>query len=152
MRKIFLVFFLFFISCVTLASNTKSLSPEEVVSEFYHDYLVAAEMPDMESANDYSLKTIFKYTTEHLRAFRDSDDSDADYFLDAQDICEEWKKNIYTKTLSKNDQLAVVNLKLGYGKGVSLYTIGLVKIKRKWLINSVKPTFRSSVYCPGEQR
>lgn len=133
---------------IALASNEKNLSPEEVVSVFYHDYLVAAEMPDMESANDFSVKAIFKYTTEHLRALRDNDDSGADYFVDAQDVCEEWKSNIYTKSISESDHDAQVNLKLGYGKGVSIYTINLVKNEGKWLMDSVKPTPRSSIYCP----
>jgi len=150
LRKIFLVFCLFCMPHMTLASDDKGLSPEVVVSGFYHDYLVAADIPDMESANDLSLKAIFKYTTEHLRALRDNNDSGADYFLDAQDMCEEWKSNIYTKTISANNHIAEVNLKLGYGKGISMYSIHLVKANGKWLMDSVKPTFRGSIYCPRQ--
>lgn len=117
---------------------------------FYHDYLVAGEMYDMESANNFSLKVVAKYTTEHLRAVRDNNDSDADFFLDAQDICTEWKNNIDTKTDAINDHIALVNLKLGYGKNTSLYAVGLVKTQGKWLIDSVNPTFKGSIYCPRQ--
>ncbi|TDN54843.1 uncharacterized protein DUF3828 [Buttiauxella sp. JUb87] len=150
LKKITLLCCLFCLPYMALASNEKNISPEEVVSEFYHDYLVAAEMPDMESADDLTMKAIFKYTTEHLRALRDNDDSGADYFVDAQDICEEWKSSIYTKSVSENDHDAQVNLKLGYGKGASLYVISLMKIKGKWLVDSVKLTSRNSVYCPRQ--
>ncbi|WP_193216271.1 DUF3828 domain-containing protein [Buttiauxella massiliensis] len=150
LKKITLLCCLFCLPYMALASNEKNLSPEEVVSEFYHDYLVAAEMPDMESADDLTMKAIFKYTTEHLRALRDNNDSGADYFVDAQDFCEEWKSNIYTKSISERDHDAQVNLKLGYGKGVSIYTINVVKDKGKWLMDSVKPTPRNSIYCPRQ--
>ncbi|EEI7601417.1 hypothetical protein NAY64_004190, partial [Salmonella enterica] len=64
--------------------------------------------------------------------------------------CEEWKNNIGTKTVSANDHMALVNLKLGYGKGTSLYVVSLVKAGGKWMIDSVKPTFKGSIYCPQQ--
>lgn len=105
------------------------------------------DMPDMESANEFSLKAIFKYTTKHLRVLRDNDDSGADYFLDAQELCDEWKSNIYTETIFENDHIAVVRLKLGSGIAVSIYNIDLVSIKGKWLMDSVKSIYRGSIYC-----
>jgi len=144
-----------FLSCclicvpyIALASNERPLSPAEIVSAFYHDYLVAAEIPDMKSSNDFSLEAIYKYTTEHLRHLQNNNDSGADYFVDAQDICEEWKSHIDTTIVSVNDHTALVELKLGYGKGTSLYAVSLVKNRGHWLINSVKPTFKGSIYCP----
>ena len=95
-------------------------------------------------------KAIFEYTTEHLRSLRDNDESGADYFVDAQDICEEWKDSINVETVSENDQVAQVKLTLGYGKGVSLYAVNLVKEKGKWLMDSVKPISHSSIYCPRQ--
>lgn len=150
LKGMFLACYLICVPYIALASGERILSPDEVVSTFYHDYLVAEEMPDMESANDLSLKAIVKYTTEHLRSLRDNNDSGADYFVDAQDICEEWKSNIDAKSVSANDHMALVNLKLGYGKGTSLYAISLVKLGGKWMIDSVKPTFKSSIYCPQQ--
>jgi len=150
LKRMFFVCYLICIPYIALASNEQSLSPEEVVSTFYHDYLIAEGMSDMESANDFSLKAIFEYTTEHLRMLRDNDDSGADYFVDAQDICEEWEKNIDTKTVSVDAHIALVNLKLGYGKGTSLYAVSLVKTRGKWLIDSVRPTFKGSIYCPRQ--
>lgn len=150
LKGILLACYLLSVPYIALASGEKILSPDEVVSTFYHDYLVAEEMSDMESANDLSLKAIDKYTTEHLRYLRDNDDSGADYFVDAQDICEEWKTNIGTKTVLANDNMALVNLRLGYGKGTSLYAVSLVKVGGKWLIDSVKPTFKGSIYCPQQ--
>lgn len=150
LKGILLACYLLSVPYIALASGEKILSPDEVVSTFYHDYLVAEEMSDMESANDLSLKAIDKYTTEHLRNLRDNDDSGADYFVDAQDICEEWKTNIGTKTVLANDNMALVNLRLGYGKGTSLYAVSLVKVGGKWLIDSVKPTFKGSIYCPQQ--
>lgn len=150
LKGILLACYLLSVPYIALASGEKILSPDEVVSTFYHDYLVAEERSDMESANDLSLKAIDKYTTEHLRNLRDNDDSGADYFVDAQDICEEWKTNIGTKTVLANDNMALVNLRLGYGKGTSLYAVSLVKVGGKWLIDSVKPTFKGSIYCPQQ--
>lgn len=150
LKGMFLVCYLLCVPCIALASGERSLSPDEVVSTFYHDYLVAEEMSDMESANDLSQKVIAKYTTENLRKLRDNDDSGADYFVDAQDICEEWKSNIGTKKVSANDHRALVNLKLGYGKGTSLYDVSLVKVGGKWMIDSVKPTFKGGIYCPQQ--
>ncbi|EMH4161423.1 DUF3828 domain-containing protein [Pluralibacter gergoviae] len=150
LKRVFLACYLFFMPYIALASGERILLPDEVVSTFYHDYLVAEEMSDMESANILSLKAIAKYTTEHLRDLRDNDDSGADYFVDAQDICEEWKSNIGTKTVLANDHMALVNLKLGYGKGTSLYAVSLVKVGNKWMIDSVKPKFKGSIYCPQQ--
>ncbi|EIN9272686.1 DUF3828 domain-containing protein [Salmonella enterica] len=150
LKRMFLACYLLCVPYIALASGERTLSPDEVVSTFYHDYLVAEEMSDMESANDLSLKAMAKYTTEHLRNLRDNDDSGADYFVDAQDVCEEWKNNIGTKTVSANDHIALVNLKLGYGKGTSLYVVSLVKAGGKWMIDYVKPTFKGSIYCPQQ--
>jgi len=54
------------------------------------------------------------------------------------------------ETISANDHAALVKLKLGYGKGISLYAISLVKEKGKWLMGSVKSTFKGSIYCPRQ--
>jgi hypothetical protein len=150
LKGMFLACCLLCVPYIALASGERILSPDEVVRTFYHDYLVAEEMSDMESANALSLKAIAKYTTEHLRDLRDNDDSGADYFVDAQDICDEWKSNIGTKTISANDHMALVNLKLGYGKGTSQYAVSLVKVGGEWMIDSVKPTFKGSIYCPQQ--
>lgn len=148
MLKNYCLFIFFFFSYMALAiANENNLSPEQVVSEFYYKYLVAAEMTDMEASNVSSQKAILNYTTKHLRVLRDRDDSGADYFIDAQDICEEWKSSIATHTLAINNYYALVNLSLGYGEAVSLYAISLVKVKDRWLINSVKPVSRGSIYC-----
>lgn len=141
---------LFCLSQMALASSNNGTAPTQVVAEFYHDYLVASEMSDMELADKLTQKAIFEYTNEHLRMLRDGDESGADYFVDAQDICEEWKDHINVETVSENDKVAQVNLTLGYGKGVSLYSINLTKEKGKWLMDSVQPTSKSSIYCPRQ--
>lgn len=150
LKMILFVCCLFCVSDVALASANNSSMPGEVVARFYHDYLVASEMPDMESAGKLTQKAIFEYTTEHLRSLRDNDQSGADYFLDAQDICEEWKDSINVETVSENDLVAQVKLTLGYGKSMSLYAISLAREKGKWLMDSVKPIFHSSIYCPRQ--
>lgn len=137
-------------SNMVLASANNGSTPTQVVAEFYYDYLVASEISDMELADKLTQKAIFKYTTEHLRTLRDNDESGADYFVDSQDICEEWKDSINVETVSENDQAAQVKLTLGYGKGVSLYTINLAKEKGKWLMDSVKSISKSSIYCPRQ--
>lgn len=122
-------------------------SPESVVSHFYSDYLTAWNDPDVERGIKKSQSAIDSFTTKYLQKLKDEDDSGADYFVDAQDICDEWKNNIYTKTVSVNSHTAMVNLTLGYGKGTSLYAITLVDNKGKWLMDSVKFTSRESTYC-----
>ncbi|AOA94543.1 DUF3828 domain-containing protein [Klebsiella quasipneumoniae] len=150
LKKIIFACCLFCVANIASASANDSSMPREIVANFYHDYLVASEMPDMESADKLTQKAIFEYTTEHLRSLRDNDESGADYFVDAQDICEEWKDSINVETVSENDQVAQVKLILGYGKGVSLYAVNLVKEKGNWLMDSVKPISHSSIYCPRQ--
>ena len=150
LKKIIFACCLFCVTNIASASANNSSTPGGIVAKFYHDYLVASEMPDMESAGKLTQKAIFEYTTEHLRSLRDNDESGADYFVDAQDICEEWKDSINVSTVSENDKFAQVKLTLGYGKGVSLYTINLAKEKGTWLMDSVKPISHSSIYCPRQ--
>lgn len=150
LKKILFVYCLFCVSDVALASANNGSTPTQVVAAFYHEYLVASEMSDMELADKLTQKAIFEYTTEHLRTLRDNDESGADYFVDAQDICEEWKDSINVKIVSENEQVAQVKLTLGYGKGVSLYAINLAKEKGTWLMDSVKSTSKSSIYCPRQ--
>lgn len=150
LKKIIFACCLFCVTNIALASANNGSTPTQAVVEFYHDYLVASEISDMELADKLTNKAIFEYTTEHLRMLRDNDESGADYFIDAQDICEEWKDSINAETVSENDQVAQVKLTLGYGKGVSLYAVNLVKEKGKWLMDSVKPTSKSSIYCPRQ--
>ncbi|MGK3141389.1 DUF3828 domain-containing protein [Pantoea sp. C2G6] len=150
LKRFFFICCLLFVSDMVLASANNSLTPTQVVTGFYHDYLVASEMSDMELADKLTQKAIFDYTTEHLRTLRDDDESGADYFVDAQDICEEWKHSINVETVSESDHVAQVKLTLGYGKGVSLYAVNLTKEKDKWLIDSVKPISKSSIYCPRQ--
>lgn len=104
LKKIIFACCLFCVASIASASADDSSMPREIVENFYHDYLVASEMPDMESADKLTQKAIFEYTTEHLRSLRDNDESGADYFVDAQDICEEWKDSINVETVSENDQ------------------------------------------------
>ncbi len=113
LKKIIFACCLFCVASIASASADDSSMPREIVANFYHDYLVASEMPDMESADKLTQKAIFEYTTEHLRSLRDNDESGADYFVDAQDICEEWKGSINVETVSENDQVAQVKLTLG---------------------------------------
>lgn len=150
LNRIFFTCCFFFVSNLVLASANNGLTPTQVVAEFYYDYLVASEMSDMELADKLTQKAIFEYTTEHLRTLRDNDESGADYFVDAQDLCEEWKDSINVQTVSENDQVAQVKLTLGYGKGLSLYAINLAKEKGKWLMDSVKPISKISIYCPRQ--
>lgn len=150
LKKILFVYCLLCVFNTAFVSANNSLTPAQVVTEFYHDYLVASEMSDMESANKFTQKAIFEYTTQHLRTLRDNDESGADYFVDAQDICDEWKDSISVQTISENDHIAQMTLKLGYGKGVSLYAINLAKEKGKWLMDSVTPISKGSIYCPRQ--
>ncbi|AVR04461.1 DUF3828 domain-containing protein [Pluralibacter gergoviae] len=150
LKRIIFACCVFCMSDMALASANNSLTPTQVVAAFYHDYLVASELPDVKLADEQTQKAIFEYTTENLRTLRDNDESGADYFVDAQDICEEWKDSINVETVSENDYIAQVNLRLGYGKGVSLYAINLAKEKGEWLMDSVKPISKSSIYCPRQ--
>lgn len=147
LKVIILVSYLPAISNITLDSDNNNLFPSQVVAVFYHDYLVSSEIPDMTLADKFLQNLVLKYTTVHLRILRDNDESGSDYFIAAQEICEEWKDSIGTETVYENNRTAQVMLKLGYEKGISLYTVNMVKKKGKWLINSVRLISRSSPYC-----
>ncbi len=64
LKKIIFACCLFCVASIASASADDSSMPREIVANFYHDYLVASEMPDMESADKLTQKAIFEYTTE----------------------------------------------------------------------------------------
>jgi len=150
LKKAFLLCCLFCFSHMNFAENENenenNLSPEEVVKEFYHDYLVAFDMP-VDKGFDATLAAKYKYTTKHIRELENASDTGSDYFLFAQESCPEWKDNIYPKTKSINDNKANVSVVLGYGDGESLIDINLIKYKSNWLINSVRLESQAGSYC-----
>ncbi|MHB7134653.1 hypothetical protein ACYCJ1_24780 [Klebsiella pneumoniae] len=52
LKKIIFACCLFCVASIASASADDSSMPREIVENFYHDYLVASEMPDMESAEN----------------------------------------------------------------------------------------------------
>lgn len=56
LKKIIFACCLFCVASIASASADDSSMPREIVENFYHDYLVASEMPDMESADKLTQK------------------------------------------------------------------------------------------------
>lgn len=124
-----------------------AVSPELVVKKFYSDYLTAWNDPDLESGAGKSQKAIDSYTTKHLQRLYSNDDSGADYFVNAQEICPEWVNEIKVRTSSVSSHKVATELTLGHADSESKYDISLVLKNGKWLMNSVKLKSRKTGHC-----
>ncbi|WP_148242105.1 MULTISPECIES: DUF3828 domain-containing protein [Enterobacteriaceae] len=122
-------------------------SPEFVVKAFYSDYLSAWNDPDVGSGAEKSQNAIDSYTTQHLQQLNSDNDTGADYFINAQEICPDWVNEIEIKTFSVSNNNVAVELTLGHADSESKYDIGLVLKNDKWLINSVKFISRKTGHC-----
>lgn len=122
-------------------------SPEFVVKTFYSDYLTAWNDPDVGSGAEKSQRAIDTYTTQHLQQLNSDNDTGADYFTNAQEICPDWVNEIEAKTSSVISNKVVVELTLGHADSESKYDISLVLKNDKWLMNSVKFKSRKTGHC-----
>lgn len=122
-------------------------SPEFVVKAFYSDYLTAWNDPDMESGAEKSQKAIDTYTTKHLQQLNSDNDTGADYFISAQDICPDWADEIAVKTSPTGSDKVAAELTLGHADSESKYDISLVLKNDKWLMDSVKFISRKTGHC-----
>ncbi len=127
------------------ALDTKS--PESVVKAFYSDYLTAWNDPDVESGAEKSQNAIDTYTTKHLQQLNSDNDTGADYFISAQEICPDWADEIAVKTSSVASDKVAAELTLGHADSESKYDISLVLKNDKWLMNSVKFISRKTGHC-----
>lgn len=118
-------------------------SPAQVVENFYHNYLMAINTNDTEMGDN----AINVYVSERLKNEINSSDIDWDYYIDAQDICDDWVENIKTKVIKKKGKQALVQLMLGKGKSKSIYDVMLLNNNGNWKLNSVTLTFRKDSYC-----
>lgn len=122
-------------------------SPEFIVKTFYSDYLTAWNDPDMASGAEKSQNAIDTYTTKHLQQLNSDNDTGADYFVDAQDICPDWVNEISVKASPMGSDKAAAELTLGRADSESKYDISLVLKNEKWLMNSVRFISRKTVHC-----
>lgn len=122
-------------------------TPQSVVVEFYTDYLSALNDPDTESGLIKSQNAVDKYTNKHLKKLQDQDDSGADYFFATQEACPDWLNHISILQEKINDNVAGVELNLGYGNSLSIYDVHLVMENGRWLMDSVKFKSRKAESC-----
>ncbi|HEC5297389.1 TPA: DUF3828 domain-containing protein, partial [Enterobacter cloacae] len=122
-------------------------SPEFVVKAFYSDYLTAWNDSDVKSGAEKSQNAIDTYTTQHLQQLNSDNDTGADYFVNAQDICPDWVDEIAVEISSVGSGRVVARLSLGHADSESKYDISLVLKNDKWLMNSVKFIFRKTGHC-----
>lgn len=122
-------------------------SPEFVVKAFYSDYLKAWNDPDVKSGAEKSQNAIDTYTTKHLQKLNSDNDTGADYFISAQEICPDWADEIAVKTSSAGSDKVAAELTLGHADSESKYDISLVLKNDKWLMNSVKFISRKTGHC-----
>lgn len=122
-------------------------SPEFVVKAFYSDYLKAWNDPDVRRGTEKSQAAIDTYTTNHLKQLNSDNDTGADYFTSAQEICPDWVNEIAVKTSSLGSDKVAAELTLGHANSESKYDISLVLKNNTWLINSVKFLSRKTGYC-----
>lgn len=122
-------------------------TPQQVVVHFYQDYLSAVNDPNTESGLKKSQSAIDKYTTKNLRKIQDLDDSGADYFFAAQDICPDWLDYIHIEDENISKNSADLKLILGSGNSISIYDIHLVMKNKYWLMDSVKSNSRKTGSC-----
>lgn len=122
-------------------------SPEFVVKAFYSDYLTAWNDPDVGSGAEKSQNAIDTYTTKQLQQLNSDNDTGADYFISAQEICPDWVNEIEVKTSSVGSDKVAAELTLGHADSESKYDISLVLKNDKWLMNSVKFISRKTGHC-----
>ncbi|MHA0273182.1 DUF3828 domain-containing protein [Enterobacter ludwigii] len=152
-KKLLLLFTFIFSTLSNLSfgeNNNPTLnakSPDFVVKTFYSDYLTAWNDPDMESSAEKSQIAIETYTTKHLQQLNSDNDTGADYFIDAQEICPDWTNEIAVKTSPIGSDNAAAELTLGRADSESKYDISLVLKNDKWLMNSVRFVSRKTGHC-----
>lgn len=101
----------------------------------------------MECGAEKSQNAIDTYTTKHLQQLNSDNDTGADYFVDAQDICPDWVNEIAVKTSRAGSDKVAAELTLGHADSESKYDISLVLKNDKWLMNSVKFISRKTGHC-----
>ncbi len=121
--------------------------PKQIVVDFYQVYLSAVNDPDTESGLMKSKIAVDKYTTKNLRKLQDMDDSGADYFFAAQDICPDWLDHINITHEHIKEYSADLKLYLGLGNSLSIYDVHLVMKNSQWLLDSVKSHSRKTEIC-----
>lgn len=115
-------------------NSIKTASPEQVVKEFYHNYLIAIDTSDTEMKD----KSIDAYVTLRLKNEINASDIDWDYYIDAQAICDDWLNNIKVKYIEVSNNKAKLKLILGNKSCESLYFINLSNELYGWKIDSVE--------------
>lgn len=110
-----------------------SASPEQVVKEFYHNYLIAINNSDTAMKDN----AINAYVTLRLRREINASDIDWDYYIDAQDICNFWLGNIKVEQVEVLNNKAKLKLTLGNESCKSTYKIKLLKDSLGWKIDDV---------------
>ncbi|UNH39810.1 YbjP/YqhG family protein [Moellerella wisconsensis] len=135
--KIFIfVIFLFPLACnanENIKSSTSEKSPEQVVENFYHNYLIAINTSDTEMGDN----AINIYVTQRLINEVNESDIDWDYYIDAQDICDFWMGNIKVEQVEMLNNKAKMKLALGNESCKSTYKIKLLKSSSGWKIDNV---------------
>lgn len=108
-------------------------SPAQVVEDFYHNYLIAINTSDIEMGDN----AIDIYVTQRLKDEIDSSDIDWDYYIDAQDICDSWLRNIKVEHVEMSNNNAKLKVVLGDNVCKSTYQIKLFKELSGWKLDSV---------------
>jgi len=153
LKKLLLLFTFVFATFSNLSfgeNNNATLdtkSPEFVVKTFYSEYLTAWNDPDVGSGAEKSQKAIDTYTTKHLQQLNSDNDTGADYFISAQEICPDWVNEIVVKTSSVSSDKVAAVLTLGHADSESKYDIRLVLKNGKWQMNSVEFISRKTGHC-----
>lgn len=114
-------------------NSIKAASPEQVVKEFYHNYLIGIDTSDTEMKD----KAIDAYVTLRLKNEINASDIDWDYYIDAQDICNYWLGNIKIGQVDILNNKAKLKLILGNESCKSAYKIKLLKGLSGWKIDGV---------------
>lgn len=125
------------------AVETKCVSPQETVTQFYRWYL-------NEIKNErYPLTVYFKSGEKKLKNWLDEEllkelqdpesqsEMDYDYFTDAQDFFDAWLDNIHISNIKRDVNKSEVHLSLGMNDTLRQYSIRLVR-KSCWKIKNVQ--------------
>jgi hypothetical protein len=120
--------------------NAPALSPDVVSKQFYQFYVKAV------SANANPLKTdkakMAAYVAPALlqeieKKSKSPDGLDADYFLQAQDVMEDWATHVQSKIKTENNSEATIEVTLGNKEKYHL-AVSMLKSAGGWKIRKVK--------------
>lgn len=145
-NKIKLIGFALFLLCVASVGNIAAKpanTPEQAAKSFYQWYVKELNRDGGNPIDNKDMLGAYvsKRLLKQIQAWRDAEEYDADYFINAQDFDETWRVSTTNAVVVKDTATLKVALKSARPKGQGFsqnLTVKLVKDGNIWKIDEVK--------------